>query len=174
MPARKTPTKPTRKPAPRAKAPVKKAPARKAAPRESAAASKAHVRRQEPESLRLRTAAPSLTVNDIQKSLAWYRDVLGFTPKERWEHNGTLMGAEVVAGDVTFYITQDDWQKGRHRTKGVGFRVYCTTIQDVDGLAEQIKARGGQLLDEPHDEEWGGRAFAVIDPDGFKITIAGE
>ena len=35
--------------------------------------------------LRLASAGPALTVNDIQKSLAWYRDVLGFTVGERWE-----------------------------------------------------------------------------------------
>src|SRR2546430_17579687 len=44
--------------------------------------------RQQPESLRLRSIAASFTVNDLQKSVAWYRDVLGFTPGERWETNG--------------------------------------------------------------------------------------
>ena len=28
------------------------------------------------------------------------------------------------------------------------------------------------LLEEPKDEPWGGRAFAVADPDGFAITFA--
>ena len=41
-------------------------------------------------------------------------------------------------------------------------------------MAAGIKARGGKLADEPQDEEWGGRAFSVDDPDGFKITIAKE
>jgi uncharacterized glyoxalase superfamily protein PhnB len=169
MAAKKQAKKTAKKPAARAKSAAKARPKRK-----SAAPAKGLVKRQEPQSLRLRSASPSLTVNDIHKSLAWYREVLGFTLKERWEQNGQLRGAELVAGDVTFYIGQDDWQKGRHRTKGVGFRIYCTTIQDVDGLAEQIRSRGGELLDEPHDEPWGGRAFAVVDPDGFKITFTSE
>jgi len=129
------------------------------------------IRRREPESLRLRTAAPSLTVNDIAKSLEWYRDVLGFTVRERYEHEDKLMGAEMVAGSVSFYITQDDWKKGRDRVKGEGCRIYCETAQNVDTLAVQIKARGGTLLEEPHDMSWGGRSLAVIDPDGFRITI---
>ncbi len=54
----------------------------------------------------------------------------------------------------------------------LGFRLYCETSQDVDRLAERIKANGGTLLDEPRDEEWGGRNFGVADPDGFKITIS--
>ena len=49
--------------------------------------------RQQPESLRLRSIAASFTVNDLQKSVAWYRDVLGFYPGERWETNGGLRGS---------------------------------------------------------------------------------
>jgi uncharacterized glyoxalase superfamily protein PhnB len=78
----------------------------------------------------------------------------------------------VVAGSVTFYLGQDDWKKGRDRVKGEGFRIYCETIQDLDALAAQVEARGGRILEEPHDDPWGTRAFAVQDLDGFKITIS--
>lgn len=128
-------------------------------------------RPQKPESLRFRSAAPSLTVGDIEASLAWYRDVLGMTVKERWEHEGRLAGVELAAGNVSFYLSQDDWQKGRDRRKGEGFRLYCTTTQNVDVLGVLIRERGGRLLQEPHDEPWGGRSFLVADPDGFKVTI---
>jgi lactoylglutathione lyase len=124
--------------------------------------------------LRLRTAAPSLTADDLEKSLAWYSDTLGFIVKERWEDDGRLMGVELAAGDVSFYLSQDDWKKGRDRVKGEGYRLYCSTSQDVDELASQIKARGGKLLEEPHDQPWGARALTVADPDGFKVTISKE
>jgi lactoylglutathione lyase len=123
--------------------------------------------------LSLRSVAPSVTVDDIDKSLTWYRDVLGCTVKERWEQGGTLLGVELAAGAVSLMLAQDDWKRGRDRVKGEGFRLYCTTEQDVDALAEGIKARGGTLSYEPRDE-WGMRAFAVEDPDGFKLTIASE
>jgi uncharacterized glyoxalase superfamily protein PhnB len=128
--------------------------------------------RRQPESLRLRSASPSLTVADINRSLAFYRDVLGFVAKERWEQDGVLRGVELVAGRVTFWLSQDDWKKGRDRTKGQGFRLYLETSQDVDALATQIKARGGALSEEPKDQPWGGRDFSLVDPDGFAITIA--
>jgi catechol 2,3-dioxygenase-like lactoylglutathione lyase family enzyme len=121
--------------------------------------------------LSIRTAAPGFTVNDLQRSLAWYRDVLGFAVKERWENEGVLQGVELAAGLVTFMLGQDDWKKGRDRVKGAGFRIHCTTDENVDRLAERIKAHGGTLSQEPRDE-WGMRALAVEDPDGFKITIA--
>jgi uncharacterized glyoxalase superfamily protein PhnB len=128
--------------------------------------------RQQPESLRLRSVGPSLTVNDVQRSLAFYRDVLGFTLRQRWEDNGQLQGAELVAGSVVFWLNQDDWKKGRDRVKGQGFRLYCATSQDIDKLAARVRAGGGTIVDEPKDESWGGRAFGVRDPDGFTITFA--
>ncbi len=128
--------------------------------------------RRQPETLRLREAGPSFTVNDIEKSRAWYRDVLGCLEKDRWERDGKLVGLEMRAGAVAFYIEQDDWKKGRDRMKGEGFSIYCTTAQDIDELAALIKARGGTLADGPQSRPGGSRDFAIVDPDGFKIRIA--
>ena len=148
--------------------------ARRKAPARKAAARPARPARKGPESLRLRTAAPGFTVNDIQKSMAWYRDVLGCFVEERWESEGKLVGASMLAGTVSFMLSQDDWKKGRDRAKGEGVRIYCTTAQDVDTLARQIKARGGALTQEPRDQPWGMRDFALVDPDGYKITIGAD
>jgi uncharacterized glyoxalase superfamily protein PhnB len=123
--------------------------------------------------LRLESASPSFTVNDLGKSRDFYCDVLGFQEKQRWEDGGKVIGLELAAGKVSFMIGQDDWKKGKNRTKGEGFRVYCSTTQDVDELAKEIKARGGKLERDLTDEEWG-RHFSVADPDGFKITFGNE
>ena len=148
----------------------------KPAPRKLAAKRKPADRRGNTpfEKLRLRSIAPSLTVDDLENSLAFYEGVLGFHVKERWIHEGKLAGVELVAGVVSVYLGQDDWKKGKNRVKGEGFRIYCTTVQDVDALAAQIKSRGGQLLEEPKTQSWGTRDFAVADPDGFKITFSSD
>ena len=125
-------------------------------------------------SLTLRDTSPGMTVNDLEKSLAWYTGVVGFGIDERWEQDGKLMGVSLQAGDVTFMIGQDDWKKGRDRKKGEGFRLYCRTTQDIDALAAKIVAKGGTLDHEPKDQPWGTRELALVDPDGFKITIAKE
>ena len=150
-----------------ARKPAKAKRARRATPKARAS----HARKQ-PETLRLRTCTAGLTVNDIHKSVAWYRDVLGCVVTDRWERDGQLQGATMRAGSVEFYLGQDDWRKGRDRQKGEGFRIYCTTAQKVEALAAAIKARGGALLHEVQTESWGERDFAVADPDGFKITIS--
>ena len=113
---------------------------------------------------------PGFTVNDAVASVAWYSDVLGFAVKQRWELEGKFLGAEMNSGSVTINLGQDDWQKGRDRNKGVGTRMYITTGPDIDGFAEQVKARGATLDSEPKDE-WGVRAFSLTDPDGYKLTF---
>ena len=130
--------------------------------------------RQQPETLRLRALAPSFTVNDLQRSIAWYGDVLAFTVGERWEENGRFMGVELKAGTVNVMLTQDDFAKGRDRKKGEGFRLRCHTVQNIDKLAAQIQARGGVLDQEPRDMPWGDRLFMITDPDGFKLSFVQE
>lgn len=160
------------KKAARKKAPRKKAVARKAPPKK--ATTRPFVHRRDPETLRLRAISPSITVNDIEKSLGFYRDVLGFVVKDRWERDGKLAGAEFAAGAVTFLLGQDDWKKGRDRVKGQGISLYCQTAQNVDELARRVKAAGGNVVQEPKDQPWGMRDFAVLDLDGFKITLWSE
>jgi uncharacterized glyoxalase superfamily protein PhnB len=71
-------------------------------------------------------------------------------------------------------LGQDDFAKGRDRPKGIGHRLWLTTVQDVDALAARAKATGITLEHEPRTFDWGARAFAVVDPDGFRITICRE
>ena len=158
----------------KAKKPAAKANAKrvaKPAAKKAAKKSAAKTARAKRGSLSLKSASPSFTVADVDKSLAWYRDVLGFSVGDRWEMDGVLRGVELSAGDVLFMIGQDDWQKGRDRVKGIGFRLYCETGQDIDKIAARIKAAGGTLAQEPKDQSWGYRELSIDDPDGFKLTI---
>jgi len=131
-------------------------------------------RRAEPQSFRARTMSVSLTASDVHESLAWYRDIVGFTVAEEYERNGRLVGASLKAGVVSIMLSQDDGAQGEGRVKGQGFSMYFTTAQDVDMLAEEIEARGGTLEMRPTDMPWGARLFRIADPDGFRISISSE
>jgi uncharacterized glyoxalase superfamily protein PhnB len=126
------------------------------------------------EAVQISAIVPTLTVDDLQKSIAFY-EALGFTIEERWENNGTLLGVMLRAGKTQIVLNQDDWQKGRDRKKGVGVRLsIATTTGNVDELARQAKAAGITLKSEPRDTEWKSRAFEVTDPSGFLLTIYSE
>jgi uncharacterized glyoxalase superfamily protein PhnB len=130
--------------------------------------------RKDTESFEASALRASLTVKNLQASLHWYQDVVGFVVTERHEREGVLRAISLKAGSIEILIGQDDGAKGADRVKGQGFSLYLTTSQNVDELAARIKARGGALEMEPTDMPWGVRAFRLQDPDGFKFAISSE
>jgi uncharacterized glyoxalase superfamily protein PhnB len=121
--------------------------------------------------LQVKTLSPSFTVNDLQKSIGFFEG-LGFAVDERWEEGGALLGVMLRAGEARIGLSQDDWKKGRDRQKGVGVRLFLSTSQDIDQLAARAKKAGISLESEPHDTQWGSRAFEVTEPSGFTLTIS--
>jgi uncharacterized glyoxalase superfamily protein PhnB len=125
------------------------------------------------ETLQVTGIIPSITVDDLQKSITFYEG-LGFAIDERWEDNDILLGVMMRAGSTQIGLSQDDWNKGRDRKKGVGIRLFLSTTQDVDEIAARARGAGIKLASEPHDTEWKSRAFEVTDPSGFLLTISSE
>ena len=126
----------------------------------------------ESESFHATMLSVSLTVKDLDKSLAWYSDVLGFTIDRKIERDGKVRGVALTAGNFRLSINQDDGAKGWNRIKGEGFSLNITTDQNVDKIANRIKEHGGTLESEPADMPWGSRLFRLKDPDGFKLAIS--
>lgn len=137
------------------------------------AKSRSRIARKKPEALRLSSFTPSLTVNDLAKSIAFYTDGLGFIVGQRWQgDDGMLRGVMLKAGSCELGISQDDWKLGKDRKKGVGSRVFLETAQDIHAIAARVKAAGYALTEEPADNPgWGVRSFSLDDPDGFHLTL---
>ena len=126
------------------------------------------------EAVQISAIVPSLTVDDLQKSINFY-EALGFAIDERWEEKGTLLGVMMRAGRTEIGLNQDDWKKGRERKKGTGVRLTISTpTGQVDEIARRAKNAGITLKSDPHDTEWNSRAFEVVDPSGFLLTIFSE
>jgi catechol 2,3-dioxygenase-like lactoylglutathione lyase family enzyme len=165
---------------PATKSRIRKAPAshrkagRPARPASRPARSRKNRRRRDPQTLRLRSTSPGFTVSDLNRSISFYTDVLGFIISERWTDGGTLKGVMLKAGVCELGLSQDDWAKGRDRKRGEAVRVWFETAQDVDALAAHVKAAGLALAHEPTDEPWGARSFSLDDPDGFHLTFFKE
>jgi lactoylglutathione lyase len=129
-------------------------------------------KRAQPESFRARALSNSLTVKDLAQSVAWYRDVVGFTVDQQYEREGKLRAVSLKAGSIRILLNQDDGGRGWDRTKGEGFSFQLTTAQSVDEIAQRIKANGGTLATEPADMPWGVRSFRLVDPDGYRLAIS--
>lgn len=116
----------------------------------------------------------SITCKDLEASIRFYRDAIGFEVTRTYENEGKVVAADVAAGDCRIILTQDDGKMGWDRIKGQGFylQINVAGAADVDATAARITAAGGALLSEPADREWGVRMFQFKDLDGFKLGVS--
>lgn len=104
---------------------------------------------------------PILYVSQLQASIAYYRDKLGF--KLDWIDEGNF--ASVTRGGTQLFMCE--------RCQGhPGGWVWVTT-PDVDLLYAELKSRGATIEAAPENKRWGVREMNVADPDGNVLRVAG-
>lgn len=116
----------------------------------------------------------SITVKDLDRSVAWYRDAVGFKVEQEMEFEGKRRAVRISAGPVLLLLNLDNGARGWDRVKGEGLSLQITTSQSIDAIADRIRANGFTIETEPADMPWGVRAFRAKDPDGFKFTFSSE
>ena len=106
-----------------------------------------------------------LTVADLDKSIHFYRDVLGMRVESRTVHFAILR-----AGNFGVALTPRPWDfEKKGEPKGVGMIPHFTT-PNMDEFAARLKKFGIPWLREPVRESFGIEAF-IIDPDGYQWAI---
>jgi catechol 2,3-dioxygenase-like lactoylglutathione lyase family enzyme len=104
-----------------------------------------------------------LEVNNLEESLAFYHDRLGFDIASHNPEAEPPIGT-VRAGSLKINLVQQ-LETMLKRGRGVHF---VLGVDDVDALHKQLSA-GGNQVHEPRDEGWGGRFITVQDPDGYRL-----
>ena len=84
----------------------------------------------------------SLTCKDLEASIRFYRDAVGFAVAQSFEREGKVVGAVVAAGDLRIVLNQDDGKLGWDRIKGQGLylQINVAAAADVDVAAARITA----------------------------------
>lgn len=107
----------------------------------------------------------SIRVGDVARSVAFYRDQLGFTTEQ--EHGQTF--ALLRLGAVTLGLLHGDLSRLPAGAREL-FHLELTT-DDLDGLYAALRAKGVEFAEPPHDAPWE-RAMAARDPDGYRVEFA--
>ena len=122
-----------------------------------------------------------ITVDDVDSAIAFYRDVLGLEVRNdvandghRWVTLG-FEGArhpEIVLSDPGAGRSPDDGD-ALHRlvAKGSGPGPYVFTADDLDAAFERAVAAGAEVLQEPKQQPWGPRDFALRDSAGNLVRV---
>jgi uncharacterized glyoxalase superfamily protein PhnB len=123
----------------------------------------------------------TLGVDDLEQSLRFYRDGLGFPTQG-------IVGQEFEHGAGAFFDLQHDvklavWPRSSmaHEAKvalgprsatefALGHNV--ASKAEVDAVIEQARKAGATITDPPHDAFWGGYTGSFQDPDGHVWEVA--
>ena len=104
---------------------------------------------------------PVFEVGDIDRSLAFYRDVLGLSPHWRWQSNAAGLYTE----SLELYLARaDDPTPSR----------VAVFVDDADAALEQYRRAGAEIVEDIETKPWGLRGFTLRDPDGNLIDVAHE
>ena len=120
------------------------------------------------------TLWPTLTVADVDASLAFYSQTLGFKPDLRLQDDSgrTFLGSVEVGDTVIMFESADPRRPKPAATSGVVLTICFPQTHDLDGLYASVRATGTSIACEIGDRFWGNRDFTVTDPDGYHIVLA--
>ena len=120
-----------------------------------------------------------IQVNDADLALAFYRDTLGLEvrndvarDKFRWITVGSAAqpGVSIV---VTNYLNDNPSDAdtiaaliAKGALNGIHFRT-----DDIDAAFKKVSAAGAEVVQEPTEQFWGAKDFAVRDPSGNLIRV---
>lgn len=123
----------------------------------------------------------TLAVNDLEKSLAFYRDGMGLPTKG-------IIGQEFEDGAVVFFNMNDDLILALYPTQSLAKDAKITATQtrlgavsighlvnsrqEVDAVMKQAEDAGAIITDRAHERFWGGYSGYFHDPDGHLWEIA--
>ena len=121
------------------------------------------------------SVTPNLLVQDIDRSTAFYRDVLGFRVKQTVPDAAPFVfvwlerdGVPVFLNDPK--VADHDYPEASRRPAG-GTATMFFVVADVDGFHATVAPRARVIM-PLKTQFYGMREFAIEDPDGHILTFA--
>ena len=119
--------------------------------------------------MKVSAARHVIAVPDLERSLAFYRDVLGFRIHEIGDPGWRFYAKDaacVMAGECPDAIAPRDL--GDH-----SYFAYFV-IEEAAAYYDEVRAAGAEIVKPLHDEPWGMREFGVRTVDGHRIMFGEE
>lgn len=119
--------------------------------------------------------SPHLWIADMERSIAFYRDVLGFEV-QRVQPETAPTFASLRRGGVglmlsTFDESFDGWKMvpaaQKRRGQGGAVSFYIEAGEDIEAEQRRATDANANIVDALAARPWGQREYTVADPDGF-------
>lgn len=116
--------------------------------------------------------ATALYVDDLNRSKAFYCDLLGLKPGFEADWIVQLSDPENESIDLILQPQTHDLIPKAFQGKSPQGSSLAFVVPDCDALFEKARSMGLQIIQEPKNEEYGQRRFLTVDPDGLLIDIS--
>ncbi|MDC3413257.1 VOC family protein [Aquibacillus sp. 3ASR75-11] len=120
----------------------------------------------------------TLGVKDINKSLIFYRDGLGFETSVKEESPGIVFfnnkGTKLALYPLD-ELSKDIKENEQLISKGfsgITFAFNANSVEEVDEVMKQAEKAGGKIVKSPEHVFWGGYSGYFSDPDGYHWEVA--
>lgn len=163
MPKKKSKPSKKPKPAPKSKVKPKAKSAAKPAPKSAAPARKTQG------SANLAFNHAMVYARDVEKSLPFYRDILGMKVLDEFRYEGKCVYARLLAPGGQGTIALHQAGPGAS-VAADGVRLYFE-IEQLDSFCQQIKKKGIYFSQLPQMMPWGWRHAYLNDYDGHEISL---
>ncbi len=116
-----------------------------------------------------------LRVGDLDKSLAFYTEVLGMRLLRRNDYPEgkftlAFVGYQDEKDGAVIELTHN-WGVSRYEI-GTGYGHIALAVEDIYAACDAIRQRGGRITREPGPMKGGSSVIAFVeDPDGYKIEL---
>lgn len=123
------------------------------------------------ENQKRQTITPSLTVNNADEAITFYKKVFGAKVDGhimRGPEGKGVMHAELLFGDMKIYLNDEFPEMGAYSPShygGTPVSLY-TVVADVDNTYAEAVAAGATGKMPPYDAFWGDRNAYIVDPFG--------
>jgi len=113
-------------------------------------------------------------VHDIEGSVSFYRDLLGFTETFKTPQRGTPVHVELELDGFTLGVATIESLRDVHGVSGGTGPPRAEVVlwtDDVDAAFADLSAKGVSVLSPPHDFLVSLRAAWIADPEGNPVQI---
>jgi catechol 2,3-dioxygenase-like lactoylglutathione lyase family enzyme len=107
-------------------------------------------------------------VTDIERSLKFYRDILGFRLIEKYPGAYARLRSPKATSSIALHMVGEDGVEFDPRYEGM--RLYFE-VKNLDRFCKRIQQAGITFKQLPLEMPWGWRHAYLNDPDGHEISL---